>query len=89
MKKLLAIVFAVAISISAFVFDGVAASAKSTSAKAQINYIKRKSKKVYRRSKHGTKVVYYKTKRGTKKTYHKSKRVTRRTYHKTKEKVTN
>ena len=89
MKKLLALVFAISISMSILVFGGVTVSASALSGKSQIGYMKRKSKKVYRRSKHGTKVVYYKSKRGTKKTYHKSKRVTRRTYHKTKEKVTN
>ncbi|HYJ90526.1 MAG TPA: hypothetical protein VEV84_04405 [Pyrinomonadaceae bacterium] len=89
MKKILAIVFAVSISISMMVFGSVRASANSLSAKNQVGYIKRKSRKIYYRSKHGTKVVYYKSKRGTKKTYHKSKRVTKHTYSKTKDKVTN
>lgn len=88
MKKILAIVFAVSISMSVLVFGSETAEASSLSARSQIGYVKRKSKKIYRRSKHGTKVVYYKGKRGTKKTYHKSKRVTKRTYHKTKDKVT-
>lgn len=88
MKKLLALVFAVSISMSILAFGSVSTSAASLTPNPQVGYIKRKSKKVYRRSKHGTKVVYYKTKRGTKKTYRKSKRVTKRTYHKTKEKVT-
>ena len=87
MKKILAIVFAVSIAVSTLVLAGISASAASLGAKSQVGYIKRKSRKVYRRSKHGTKVVYYKSKRGTKKTYYKSKRVTKRTYHKTKEKV--
>jgi len=88
MKKLLAFVLAASISMSVLVAGAATAFATSLSAKSQVGYIKRKSKKVYRRSKHGTKVVYYKTKHGTKKTYRKSKRVTKRTYHKTKEKVT-
>ena len=88
MKRLLAVVFTVSISMSVTVFGSVAVSTNSVSAKSQVGYIKRKSKKVYRRGKHGTKVVYYKTKHGTKKTYRKTKRVTKRTYHKTKDKVT-
>ena len=88
MKKILVVVFSVSLSISVVFAGNVAASAASVAAKSQVGYIKRKSKKVYYRTKHGSKVVYYKTKRGTKKTYHKSKRVTKRTYHKTKDKVT-
>lgn len=89
MKKLLSILFAAALTFSIIVIGNISAGATSMGAIGQVKYIKRKSRKVYHRTKHGSKVVYYKTKRGTKKTYHKSKRVTKRTYSKTKDKVTN
>jgi len=103
MKKVLAVVFSVSMTISVFVVGNVSASAASISAKSQVNYIKRKTKKVYRRTKAGTKDIahdtkhktkktYYRTKRGTKDiahdTKHKTKRVTKKTYRKTKDKVT-
>lgn len=103
MKKVLAFVFSVSIAISVIVVGNVCASAASIGAKSQVNYIKRKTKKVYRRTKAGTKDIahdtkhktkktYYRTKRGTKDiahdTKHKTKRVTKKTYRKTKDKVT-
>ena len=89
MKKLLVIVFSFSLGFSVVVLGNVSASAESLNAKTQVGYIKRKSRKVYYRSKHGTKVAYRKSKRETKKGFHKSKRVTKHTYSKTKDKVTN
>jgi uncharacterized protein YxeA len=89
MKKTLAILFAVSIAFSVAVFGRVTPANGSAAPVTQVNYVKRKSRKVYRRTKHGTKVVYYKSKRGTKRTYHKTKRVTKHTYSKAKDKVTN
>jgi hypothetical protein len=89
MKKLLVIAFSVSLGLTATFLGSVAAAAESLSSKAQVGYVKRKSKKVYYRTKHGSKVVYRKSKRETKKGFHKSKRVTKHTYSKTKDKVTN
>jgi hypothetical protein len=103
MKKVLALVFSVSMAISVIVIGNVSASALSFGASSQIDYLKRKTKKVYRRTKSGTKDIahdtkhktkrtYYKTKSGTKDlahdTKHKTKRVTKKTYRKTKDKVT-
>jgi len=100
MKKLFAIVFSLSLTLSLVVFSAESASASGMYAKAQVGYLKRKTKKVYYRSKRGTKYVAHKTKRGTKysahktkrgtkTTFHKTKRTTKRTYSKTKDKVTN
>ena len=89
MKKLLVIVFSVSLGLSVTLLGNITTAAESLSAKAQIGYVKRKSKKVYYRSKHGTKVAYKKGKHETKKGFHKSKRATKHTYSKTKDKVTN
>lgn len=90
-------------AISVIVIGNVSASAASIDAKGQINYLKRKTKKVYRRTKSGTRDIAHETKHKTKKTYyrtksgtkdiahdtkHKTKRVTKKTYRKTKDKVT-
>jgi|SRR3954452_10256319 len=103
MKKVLAIIFSVSLGISVTIFGNVSASASTMLAKSQVNYLKRKTKKVYHRTKSGTKDIAHETKHGTKKTYHKTKsgskdiahdtkhktkRVTKKSYHKTKEKVT-
>jgi uncharacterized protein YxeA len=89
MKKILAIVFSVLLAVSVFTIGNSSASAASINVRPQTDYIKRKSKKVYYRTKHGTRVVYHKSKHETKKSFHKSKRVTKHTYSKTKDKVTN
>ena len=89
MKKLLVIVFSISLGLSVTFLGSISVPAESLSAKAQVGYIKRKSRKVYYRSKHGTKVAYHKSKYETKKGFHKSKRVTKHTYSKTKDKVTN
>ena len=100
MKKLIAIVFSVSLMLSLVVLSAEPASAAGMYANKQVGYMKRKTKKVYYRSKRGTKyvahktkrgtkVTYRKTKRGTKKVYVKSKRGTKKTYSKTKNAVTN
>jgi hypothetical protein len=89
MKKLFAIVFSLSLIFSLVVFSAEPASAAVKYAKAQVGYLKRKTKKVYYRSKHGTKYVAHKTKRGTKTTFHKSKRKTKKVYSKSKDAVTN
>ena len=89
MKKLFAIVFSLSLILSLVVFSAEPASAAGMYAKAQVGYLKRKTKKVYYRSKHGTKYVAHKTKRGTKTTFHKSKRKTKKVYSKSKDAVTN
>ena len=89
MKKLFAIVFSLSLTLSLVVFSAESVSASGMYAKAQVGYLKRKTKKVYYRSKHGTKYVAHKTKRGTKTTFHKSKRKTKKVYSKSKDAVTN
>jgi len=89
MKKILAIVFSFSMAISVISLANTAVSAASALSGPQTGYLKRKSRKVYYRTKHGSKVVYYKSKHETKKGFHKSKRVTKKTYSKTKDKVTN
>ena len=103
MKKVFAIVFTATLTLSVITFGGVSASAGSKLLDPQVNYLKRKTKKVYHRTKSGTKDIAHETKHGTKKTYyktksgtkdiahdtkHKTKRVTKKTYRKTKDKVT-
>jgi hypothetical protein len=89
MKKLFAILFSISLLSSVVLFEAGTVSAAPAVARSQVGYLKRKSKKVYYRSKRGTSYAAHKTKRGTKKTFHKSKRVTKRTYSTTKNKVTN
>jgi len=89
MKKVFAILFSISLLTSVFLFDAATVSAAPTIAKSQVGYLKRKTRKVYYRSKRGTKYVAHKTKRGTKKGFHTTKRKTKRTYSKTKDAVTN
>ena len=84
MKKVFAIVFSVSMAIFVIVAGNVPASATSISAKSQVNYLKRKTKKVYRRTKAGTKDIAHDTKHKTKKTYYRTKRGTKDVAHETK-----
>ena len=88
MKKLLTIVFCVSLITSIVVLGNVSVLATTINSGPQIGYLKRKTKKVYYRTKRGTKDIAHETKHGTKKTYNKTKRVTKKTYSKTKDKVT-
>jgi hypothetical protein len=99
MKKILAITFSISMAMSVvFVSHNSVAAAGVSS--PQVGYIKRKSRKVYYRTKNGVRYVGHKTangtrwtvvktKRGTKKAYRKTKTTTKKTYSKTKDKVTN
>ena len=98
MKKLTVIALSVLLGLSVIFLGNASVSAKSVNATAQVDYVKRKSRKIYRSSKHGTNIAYhkskYETKKGyrkskheTKKGYHKTKRATKHTYHRTEDKV--
>lgn len=100
MKRSLAAIITVSFVFLTLLTDETSAAPNSVLPGKQIGYVKRKSKKVYYRSKRGTKyvarktvkgakVATHKTKRGTKKAYSKTKRTTKRTYSKTKNSVTN
>jgi hypothetical protein len=100
MKKILTVIFSVALLLGSIVFSSVSTSAASMGFNPQIGYLKRKTKKVAHRTKTGTEYVahktkvgtkktYYKTKYGSKKAYAKTKRGTKKTYVKTKEAVKN
>ena len=84
MKKLFAVLFSISLSLSLLVLGGEPVNAAGMSSSTQVGYIKRKSKKVYVRTKHGTRYVAHKTKKGTKWTAHKTKRGTKTAYVKTK-----
>ena len=99
MKKLIAIIFSISMALSIVFVSQTPVSAAGIST-PQVGYIKRKSKKVYYRTKNGVRYVGHKTangtrwtvvktKHGTKKAYVKTKRTTKKTYSKTKDKVTN
>jgi len=100
MKKIFAIVFSLSLTLSVVAFGNVALSAATKLSKPQVGYIKRKSKKVYYRTKNGTKYVAHKTKKtakaagrktehGSKKAYVKTKTTTKKTYSKSKDAITN
>jgi hypothetical protein len=87
MKKILVVLFSVSMAISVIVIGNVSASAASIDAKGQVNYLKRKTKKVYRRTKNGTKDIAHETKHKTKKTYYRTKSGTKDVAHETKHKT--
>lgn len=89
MKKIIGITFLVSLVLSSIVVANTASAVKSFGGKAQVGYLKRKTRKVAHRTKHGTKYVAHKTKRGTKAGFRKTKRGTKKTYSKTKDAVTN
>jgi len=66
MKKIFAIIFGASLTLSIFTFSGVSASAAVNISKPQVGYLKRKTKKVYYRTKNGTKYVAHKTKKNGK-----------------------
>jgi len=84
MKKVLAVIFSVSMAITVVVVGNDSASAASVLAKSQINYLKRKTKKVYHRTKAGTKDIAHDTKHKTKKTYYRTKSGTKDIAHETK-----
>ena len=84
MKKIFAIVFSLTLVLSVIALGNVTSSAATKLSKPQVGYLKRKSKKVYYRTKNGTKYVAHKTKTGTKYTAHKTKVGTKKAYVKTK-----
>ena len=100
MKKITTLFFALTLVIGGLFISGSAAAALGFSPTPQIDYMKRKTRKVAHRTKYhtkriahktkrGTKVGYYKTKRGTKVGYSKTKHATKKTYSKTKDKIQN
>ena len=89
MKRVTAIIISAAFLLTLFTAFEAPAFGDSISPASQVGYIKRKSKKVYYRSKSGTKYAAHKTKRGTKWTAHKTKRGTKKAYVKTKTAVKN
>lgn len=100
MKKIFAVVFSLSLAFSAIAFGNIPSSAETKLSKPQVGYIKRKSKKVYYRTKTGTKYVAHKTKKsakaagrktehGSKKAYVKTKTTTKKTYSKSKDAITN
>ena len=95
MKKLLTILFSVAMAISVVIVGHVSSAAASVNAGPQVGYLKRKTKKVYHRTKtgtediahdtkHKTKKTYYRTERGSKDIAHDTKHKTKKTYYKSK-----
>jgi hypothetical protein len=95
MKKLLTIIFCVSLITSIVVLGNVSVLATTINSGPQIGYLKRKTKKVYYRTKRGTKDIahetkhtskktYYRTKRGSKDVAHETKHGTKKTYNKTK-----
>ena len=80
MKKIFAIVFSLTLVLSVIALGNVTSSAATKLSKPQVGYLKRKSKKVYYRTKNGTKYVAHKTKTGTKYTAHKTKVGTKKAY---------
>jgi hypothetical protein len=89
MKKLNTLVLSISLLFSTAVFAAKPVSGAAFGAVSQIGYVKRKSRKVYYRSKRGTRYVAHKTKRGSKRGYYKTKRVTKKAYSKTKKTVSN
>jgi hypothetical protein len=100
MNRILSAIFIATLGFSLILIADNTASASTLVAKAQVGYIKRKSRKVGHRIKYkskyaarkttkGTRWTAHKTKRGTKTGYYKTKRVTKKTYSKTKDKVSN
>ena len=87
MKKLLTIVFSVSLAIPLVLAGNVSTLAASMAAVPQINYLKRKTKKVYHRTKNGTKEIAHDTKNKTKKGYHRAERSSKDVAHETKHKT--
>lgn len=87
MKRIFALVFSFSLMLSLVVLSAEPAAALGISVKKQVGYLKRKTKKIYHRSKNGTKYVAHKTKRGTEWTAHKTKHGTKKAYVKTKTEV--
>lgn len=84
MKKLLIIAFSFSIAISAIIIGNVSPVSASITARPQVGYVKRKTKKVYHRSKNGTKDIAHETKHETKKGYSRTKRGSKDVAHETK-----
>ena len=95
MKKLVTVIFSVSLAISFVIIGNESVSAASVSSVPQVGYLKRKTKKVYHRTKSGTediahdtkhksKKVYYRTERGTKDVAHDTKHKSKKTYYKSK-----
>ena len=84
MKKLLTIVFSFSLAIPLFLAGNVSIFAASVTAVPQVNYLKRKTKKVYHRTKNGTVDIARDSKNKTKKGYHRTERGSRDLAHETK-----
>ena len=84
MKKSLTILFSMSLAISFVLLANDSVSAASMKAVPQVGYLKRKTKKVYYRTKNGTKDIAHETKHGTKKAYYRTKRSSKDVAHETK-----
>jgi hypothetical protein len=87
MKRITILLFALTLLLSGAFLGGSVGSGAAFGAIPQIDYLKRKTRKVSHRTKYHTKRITHKTKRGTQVGYTKTKHASRKTYYKTKNKI--